>query len=76
MNVKPTLHRRILDAHASGSKSLLVMLYRQAADYYEENGDDDAAGFFLTQAYIFALEQGSDITGELHGRLVELGREA
>ncbi len=76
MNAKPTLYRQILDAHASGSKSLLVSLYHKAADFYEESGDNGAAGFFLTQAYIFALEQGSDITGELHGRLVDLGREA
>ncbi len=75
METGPTLHREILEAHASGSKSLLVTLYYQAAEYHEKNGDVDAAGFFLTQAYVFALEQGLAVAGELHGRLVDLGRE-
>ena len=36
----------------------------------------DAACFFLTHAYVFALEAGASEAGVLHARLKAQGREA
>ena len=51
------LNQRLIDAHARGEKQALVNLYTQAADMA---GDVDQECFFLTQAYIFALETGDE----------------
>jgi hypothetical protein len=65
------LDAQLLAAQACGDKSALVMLYASAAD---QAGSVDAACFYLTHAYIFALELGhADIAG-LHARLSEHGR--
>ncbi|AKS46463.1 hypothetical protein SAMN05444287_1579 [Octadecabacter temperatus] len=66
-----TLDHKLLNAHARGNKPALVRLYAQAAD---EALDLDAACFYLTHAYIFALELGHDDTPSLHARLAEHGR--
>jgi len=49
------LDQRLLSAHAAGDYPALVSLYREAA---EASTDADAAGFYLTHAYVFALELG------------------
>ena len=50
-----TLHQELLVAHADGDKHRLAELYERAAD----TADTDAAKyFFLTQAYVFALDCG------------------
>ena len=67
------LDTRMIAAHDSGDHSALIRLYTQAAD---EANDLDAACFYLTHAYIFALEAGSDQAPVLHARLVRHGREA
>ena len=47
----------------------------EAAGRLERAGDTDAACFFLTQAYVFALEGGLPAARHLHRRLAAHGRE-
>lgn len=64
------LDARLLDAHARDDRAALIMLYAQAA------ADVPAAeAFFLTQAYVYALERGAPQVPALRARLVELGSE-
>jgi len=65
------LHDDLLAAHAAGDGAALVTLYTQAAD---RAPDLDSACFFLTHAYVFALELGHRDTAALHDRLARHGR--
>ena len=53
------LDAALLDAHAAGDGARLSILYGEAADALHQAGDTDAAAFYRTQAFIFALEAGS-----------------
>lgn len=66
-----TLNDQLLAAHAQSDHPALVGLYTQAADATD---DIDTACFYLTHAYIFALELGHADTGALHKRLAVFGR--
>ncbi|MFK7937818.1 MAG: hypothetical protein AB8B82_00445 [Roseovarius sp.] len=68
-----TLDAAMIAAHAADDLPALVRLYTQAAD-----GADnvDAACFYLTHAYIFALDAGAPQAPALHARLRDHGREA
>lgn len=66
------LDARLLEAHARDDHPALVTLYSEAADTAR---DADAIGFYLTHAYIFALELGHPDAASLHARLKETGRE-
>jgi hypothetical protein len=66
------LNAQLLAAHAAGDHLALVTLYAQAAD---GAADVDAACFFLTQAYVFALEQDAPQGAALRARLAAEGRE-
>ncbi len=66
------LDARMIAAHAVGDKAKLAALYQEAAD---QANDLDAECFYLTHAYIFALECGAAQTSDLHSRLVRHGRE-
>ncbi|MEQ9694217.1 hypothetical protein [Shimia sp. SDUM112013] len=66
------LDARMIAAHEAGDQAALVALYTEAA---EAAGDVDAHCFFLTHAYVFALEAGAPEAAELHARLKKLGRE-
>lgn len=68
-----TLDDRLLAAHARNDKHALIGLYTQAAD---ETADQDAACFYLTHAYVFALDMGDTRATALHARLKAAGREA
>ena len=68
-----TLDERLLSAHARDDKEALVTLYTEAAD---EAAEVDAACFYLTHAYVFALETNHSSRTKLHARLVAKGREA
>lgn len=59
-------------AHLRGDGGALVGLYTRAAD---AAADADAASFYLTHAYVFALEAGDPRARALHARLCALGRE-
>lgn len=66
------LDARLLAAHEAGDRQALVALYTEAAD---GASDPAAAGFFLTQAYVFALDTGHPAAQHLRARLVADGRE-
>ena len=65
------LNTRILAAHDKGDKTALVTLYRAAAD---QSGDIDMECYFLTYAYVFALELDHEDTAQLQARLKRYGR--
>lgn len=67
------LDDRLLAAHAAGDRDALVALYTEAAEAAASEG---AAGFYLTHAYVFALERGHPAAPALRARLVAMGREA
>lgn len=68
------LEAALLSAHAAQDRFALVDLYARAAQECE--GDADRAAFFLTHAYVFALEAGHPKTQMLHAVLINAGREA
>lgn len=69
------LDQQLLAAHAAGDHGALVTLYCQAADTRETSGDTTATCFYLTHAYVFALEQGMADAAQIHGRLKSYGAE-
>ena len=54
----------------------LVAIYEAAAGAAEDEGRDDAAGFFMTHAYVFALEAGLDDAARLKAWLMARNRES
>mgnify|MGYP001816605539 CR=1 FL=1 len=70
------LETSLLAAHQSGDLSDLIRLYGEAAERAEAAGDIDRAAFFLTHAWIFALDAGDVRATELHSRLAAWGRVA
>jgi len=69
--VSDALDAMLLAAHAADDRRALVALYTQAAD---QANDVDAACFYLTHAYIFALDIGDPAAEALHARLKAHGR--
>ncbi|TLP64599.1 hypothetical protein FEE96_12430 [Parasedimentitalea maritima] len=67
-----TLETRLLAAHDKNDTSSLVDLYTEAANAASHQ---DASAFYLTQAYIYALDLGHRNSEHLRNRLVKLGRE-
>ena len=65
----------LLRAHAAGDQRALVRLYTRAADRAEAAGETDAACFYLTHAYVFALATDAAEADVLHARLKARGRE-
>ena len=66
------LDARMIAAHEDGDQQALIRLYTQAAD---QANDLTAACFYLTHAYVFALEAGAPEAPALHARLKAHGRE-
>ena len=66
-----TLDLALIAAHARHDGPALVRLYAEAA---EAAHDVDAACFFLTHAYVYALELGHPHTDALYARLAAQGR--
>ncbi|MEY1555198.1 hypothetical protein AB3Y40_06140 [Yoonia sp. R2331] len=66
-----SLDDSLLAAHASGDHWALVNLYLQAAD---QANDLDASCFYLTHAYVFALEQNHPAQNDIRARLRRHGR--
>lgn len=75
-NALADLDRRLLEAHASDDRAQLVALYTEAGDAALARGDEMGAGFYLTHAYVFALEAGHEVANDLRARLRSMGREA
>lgn len=67
------LEPRLLAAHAAQNTAALVDLYTEAANTALSQ---DATGFYLTHAYVFALEIAHPNAGDLRARLVQSGRES
>ena len=67
------LDQALLDAHARDDRATLITLYQQAA---QDAASEQARGFFLTQAFIYALECGDRQAETLRQRLAEMGRES
>ena len=65
------LDAALLAAHARGDKTALVGLYRQAA---KEATADEARWFYLTHAWVFALDCGDPQADEIGRRLAAEGR--
>lgn len=74
--MRPSEDEALLAAHAARDAALLVRIYREAGDRAEAGGEIDAACFYLTQAYVWALEAGFPEAAALHARLKARGREA
>lgn len=68
------LDRALLAAHERQDLDALAALYTKAANFSEARGNLEAACFYLTQAFVFALESGSMETSTLNARLVSYGR--
>ena len=75
MNDRTALDQALLKAHADEDGRALVRLYTHAADLSEQAGDHEAMCFYLTHAYVFALETGAPQDELLHERLRAEGRE-
>ncbi|WP_037309017.1 hypothetical protein [Ruegeria halocynthiae] len=71
---KDDLDRLLLAAHARNDHVDLVRYYTMAADQREQAQDIDAACFYLTHAFVFALESGAPQADALNRRLVAHGR--
>ena len=69
------LNDALLAAHAIGDNLTLVRMYRRAGEAVLETNEVQGC-FYLTQAYVFALEAGMDVAEDLRTVLVERGREA
>jgi hypothetical protein len=71
---REALDGALIEAHDRGDGVALVRLYTKAGDIAERAGDIDAACFYLTHAFVFALETGAPEAQPLNRRLVARGR--
>ena len=72
-----SLQQALLLAHEQNNCADLIDLYTDAATHLETKGDIDAACFYLTQAYVYAMDCGSELQAQaLHARLAQYGRVA
>ncbi|MEM7043510.1 MAG: hypothetical protein AAF543_11935 [Pseudomonadota bacterium] len=69
------LDSAIRDAHGDGKLGVLAAHYAEGGALYENQGETDAACFFWTQAYIFALDAGiDDLADTMRAKLDVCGR--
>lgn len=68
------LETELLEAHENNDEEALVRLYTLAGDEAELRQDIDAACFYLTHAFVFALESGAPQAASLNKRLADRGR--
>ncbi len=73
-NIGP-LNEALLAAHVAGDNETLVRLYRAAGEAALDT-DEVQGCFYLTHAYVFALEAGLAEAEELRMMLAARGREA
>lgn len=66
------LDARLLAAHAVDDRAALIRLYEEASGVA---ASPVARNFYLTHAYVFALEAGVPEAQTLRARLVEYGAE-
>lgn len=71
-----SLDEDIIDGHLRSDGCRLAELYYKAGSIMEARGDTEAACFFYTQGYVFALdEQLLELANELISRLRQYGKE-
>ena len=68
----PDLDARLLAAHAADDRQSLIALYTEASD---QAASAAARNFYLTHAYVYALEEAHPDVGRLRERLVAWGAE-
>lgn len=68
------LDRQLLQAHADDDALMLIHLYHEAAKQADELQDHEAYCFYLTHAFVFALEHGAAEAEELNLKLYQRGR--
>ncbi len=66
------LDARLRRAHQAQDVAKLAALYEEAADVAKE---EDAIAFFLTHAYVHALEANAPSVEHLRQRLILMGRD-
>ncbi|MDX1742388.1 MAG: hypothetical protein R3186_02175 [Ruegeria sp.] len=71
---KDELDRMLIEAHDRNDHAALIQYYTVAADEREAAQDIDAACFYLTHAFVFALESGVAEACSLNARLVAYDR--
>ena len=71
---KDALDSALLAAHADADPNALIRLYTLAGDLAEADADMNAASFYLTHAFVFALEVGAPEAKQLNSRLADQGR--
>ncbi|WP_171123637.1 MULTISPECIES: hypothetical protein [unclassified Ruegeria] len=71
---KTDLDRLLLEAHDHNDLDALIRYYTMAADECEAAQDIDATCFYLTHAFVFALESGAAEADALNARLAAYGR--
>ena len=69
------LNSKVLAAHDSGDNATLVRIYQKLGNDELANGRELEGAYFLTQAYVYALEGGLPEQHEIHKILVAYGRE-
>ena len=74
MTDEAALDAALMAAHRAGDLAALVRLYQSAGEAAEAAGDRDRAAFFLTHAWVFALEAGLPEAGAMQDRLRGWGR--
>lgn len=76
MTDEQRLQHEMLQAHEHEDLNALPGLYLQAAQLRESQNDIDAACFFYTHAYVYALDCGDGPSAEkARDRLRSYGRE-
>jgi len=65
------LESALLRAHDKNDVAELVRLYTIAGDLAEQRQDIDAACFYLTHAFVFALEAGAPEAAILNKKLAD-----
>ena len=68
------LESQILEAHNASDSDALWRLYRIAAASADDAGDEERAAFFLTHAWVFALDAASASASDLFDELRARGR--
>lgn len=71
---REALESALLDAHNRNDTADLVRLYTLAGDQADHHGDIEAACFYLTHAFVYALEAGAPEADGLNKRLADRGR--
>ena len=66
-----SLEEELLAAHQKGDGAALAKLYAEAADAHQ----GEQAAFYLTHAYVFALEADLNEANDYHAKLKSWGRE-